>query len=696
MSNKIGSKSHLLYLFVIVLIFANKLDASTDSLSQIWTDTSLADSIRFNAIDEYYTKNLYTNTDSVFILTTYHFDLAEQKQSKKQKALALNKKAIVYSIKGDYGNSKKELDRVSDIYMSLNDSVGIAKVFNNIGAIYFYTIEYQKALNYYLKSLAIYQDNNEEENQASTLMNIGLIHLEIENYDLALQYFNESLYIYDKIGIQHTVDIGVLLQNMGYAHLGKKQYKEAKLNSQKALKLYEELNIYFGIGNSYVLNAKVCQKLNQIDSALFYIKKGLDIHHTTGARLVILKDKVLLANLILPTNVDKALKIGEEVLSSAYKYDDHFMKIDLYNLLYNCYKKKKEFTSALSMLENRNLHSDSLRIVQNRINIIKEGVQNDYEVRIANTQLKNRKARSQLKTTQLIKTYSIAFFSFSIVMCMIIFYRAKKAILSKEKEGLFDQITHLKNIEDTRNQLIQSDKMASVGLLIAGVAHEINNPINFISSGVIGLKKTLKDYGLTPNDVPSDELIKDMNDMIFAIEEGTRRTKKIVKSLRLFSSEDAENYIEVNLIAELEFTLRLLSNHLKKGTLVDKQFDNDEILIYCFPGQLNQVFMNVILNAIHAVADEGKIMIKLKEQKNNVVISISDNGSGIPDDIKQKIFEPFYTTKGIQEGTGLGLSISFGIIKKHKGTIEVKNNNPTGATFLITLPKHDDSLGEKI
>ena len=125
---------------------------------------------------------------------------------------------------------------------------------------------------------------------------------------------------------------------------------------------------------------------------------------------------------------------------------------------------------------------------------------------------------------------------------------------------------------------------------------------------------------------------------------------------------------------------------------MEKDFENETMPVFCFPGQLNQVFMNVLLNAIQAVEGAGTVKVGVREQEENMVISISDNGIGIPDDKKQKIFEPFYTTKKVQEGTGLGLSITFGIIKKHNGSIEVKDNVPKGTKFIIKLPMREDGL----
>ncbi len=262
------------------------------------------------------------------------------------------------------------------------------------------------------------------------------------------------------------------------------------------------------------------------------------------------------------------------------------------------------------------------------------------------------------------------------------------ALVSDITQKLLDQ----RKLEETRNQLIQSDKMASLGHLTAGIAHEINNPVNFISNGVKGLKKTLNEYIENPNTTEAKELINDMHDMISAIKDGSKRTTNIVKSLRQFSREDTEHYVEADIITGLESTITLLFNKLKHGIFLEREYDSESVILYCYPGQLNQVFMNVLLNAIQAIEQTGTIRIVVKEDDTNIIVKIIDNGVGIPDNIKAKVFEPFFTTKGVIDGTGLGLSISFGIVKKHKGEIEISDNTPKGTQVIITLPKVVNNL----
>ena len=143
----------LLYLFAFILIFANKVEANTDSLKQIWINVAQPDSIRFKAINAYYSKNLFSQPDSVILLTAYHIELAQQKRSEKEQAIALGKQAIAFNLKGDYDRALLEMNKVVDLYVSLNDSINLLKTYNNLALIYYYRIDYQDALKYFQNAL---------------------------------------------------------------------------------------------------------------------------------------------------------------------------------------------------------------------------------------------------------------------------------------------------------------------------------------------------------------------------------------------------------------------------------------------------------------------------------------------------------------------------------------------------------------
>ena len=178
---------------------------------------------------------------------------------------------------------------------------------------------------------------------------------------------------------------------------------------------------------------------------------------------------------------------------------------------------------------------------------------------------------------------------------------------------------------------------------------------------------------------------KEISNLLKGIEDGAKRTSEIVKGLRNFSRLDQNVFKKANINDSIDSTLTLLNNSIKNRIEIVKQY-GDLPEVDCFPGQINQVFMNILSNAIQAIPAAGKIFIKTWQDPHNVKISIRDTGAGMTDEVRKKIFDPFFTTKEVGKGTGLGLSISFGIIQKHNGEIEVYSNPGEGTEFAIRIP----------
>ncbi len=274
--------------------------------------------------------------------------------------------------------------------------------------------------------------------------------------------------------------------------------------------------------------------------------------------------------------------------------------------------------------------------------------------------------------------------------------------------------TH-KELKITQTQLVQSEKMASLGQLTAGIAHEINNPVNFITIGIMGLEKNFDVYkkvmsvyeSITTNDdieaillqvqeikkeYEFDEVKAYVEQLMADIKLGAEKTAEIVKGLRNFSRIDEAVQKNAFIHECLESTLTIINNKLGDIELV-KCYDQESEAILCYPGQLNQVFLNIINNAIDAIkmnSDKNairRITISTKHRANDVTISIKDSGIGMNSTTKKKIFDPFFTTKDVGKGTGLGLSISYGIIEKHQGIMDVISKPGSGTEFIITIPK---------
>ncbi len=297
-----------------------------------------------------------------------------------------------------------------------------------------------------------------------------------------------------------------------------------------------------------------------------------------------------------------------------------------------------------------------------------------------------------------------------------IILEAKVENRTKELEESNNELnTTLSNLKEAQSQLVDAEKMASLGQMTAGIAHELNNPINFVSSNVMPLRRDLDDVFEVLNAYeklkPEDQDLKrafeeieelkedielpfikeEISSLLNGIEEGANRTATIVKGLRVFSrlDEDALKRADVNEC--LDSTLIVVKSAIDGAVIVERNFDEDLPKINCYPGKLNQVFMNIITNAAQATKKNGKeekiVQINSSHDDNFVYIRISDNGVGMDEKTKSKIFDPFFTTKEVGEGTGLGLSIVLGIMNDHKGKIEVNSTLGEGTEFLLTLSR---------
>ncbi|UNW14225.1 ATP-binding protein [Xanthomonas phaseoli pv. phaseoli] len=265
-------------------------------------------------------------------------------------------------------------------------------------------------------------------------------------------------------------------------------------------------------------------------------------------------------------------------------------------------------------------------------------------------------------------------------------------------------------LNGAQDKLLQSEKMASIGQLAAGVAHEINNPIGYVHSNLGSLQEYLRSLftlieayeralqapdpkALIPeideirNRADIDFISRDLPQLMAESREGIERVTRIVRDLKDFSYSDrSESWKMVDLHAGLESTINIIWNELKYKVTLERNYA-ELPLVECLPSELNQVYMNMLLNAGQAIVERGTITVTTgRDEAENVWIQFQDSGAGIAPDLLQRIFDPFFTTKPVGSGTGLGLSISYGIINKHHGRIDVESTPGQGASFRITLP----------
>ncbi|ALZ76661.1 ATP-binding protein [Rheinheimera sp. F8] len=289
------------------------------------------------------------------------------------------------------------------------------------------------------------------------------------------------------------------------------------------------------------------------------------------------------------------------------------------------------------------------------------------------------------------------------------YFQAEQQLSARlEQEGAALKVLNEK-LSMAQSQLLQSEKMAAIGQLAAGVAHEINNPIGFISSNL----QTLQDYAArllkltafyekivsktgnetflalqrdTQQRLQFDFVRTDLPELLSESIDGIDRVAEIVKNLKAFSHVDNAQWQPANLVEGLESTLKIAANQLKYHVEIHRDYAADLPDVYCQPNQINQVLLNLLVNAAQAMDHKGHLYLRAWQQEQSVCIEVRDSGPGIAPEHMSRLFEPFFTTKAVGSGTGLGLSLSYSIVKKHQGNIEVQSPPGEGASFIVCLP----------
>jgi two-component system NtrC family sensor kinase len=247
-----------------------------------------------------------------------------------------------------------------------------------------------------------------------------------------------------------------------------------------------------------------------------------------------------------------------------------------------------------------------------------------------------------------------------------------------------------RKLKETQAQLIQHEKMASLGQLVAGIAHEINNPLAFVVNNLFIIETGFD--GLIPElephlPEPSLKRLRKVRVRLGEMREGLDRVKELVLDLRTFSRLDEGEFKTVDVVETMDAVLLLMKHRMNGRIEVEKHYGAPRTL-FCSAGRLHQVLMNLVSNAVDAMAGPGRIVITTSQTSELFLISIRDTGTGIPENIRSKIFDPFFTTKPVGQGTGLGLAISYGIVQEHGGSIEVQSEEGAGTEFVVKIPLH--------
>lgn len=458
-------------LIVGLLSYAAKAPKVT-VYKNIWENPNQPDSLRFKAINAYYEKTTFALPDSVLSVIEYHFDLARTKSNKTEMIKALSEKSFVYYIKDNIKKSEDLLKQAINIQTTLNDSNTLASLYTNLASVNRAQSKFLETIKYYNYALQIATAKKDQKLEAAVLGNLGLVYYDITNYEIAEYYFQKSLDIYKKLALQDK--IGYISLYLGAIDYEKGNYAQSIDRTEKALQLFESSNNLFSKADCHALLAKSYQKQNQKDKTFSEINKSIAINQQLNNTTRVIQNKIFLAEHYLDYNIPKATQIGEEVLRIIDFSTEKKSKSSLYHVLYQCYKQSGKIELSHDMYEKYIVYNDSVVKEQSNLALIKEAVNQEYQVRISKNKASFEKIERELKFSQYQKI-SFLFIVFAFLFFSLFFYFRRKNNYDRIKRNeLIEEIEILKR----STHAINSVKTENFVLNRTEVENAINRKLN--------------------------------------------------------------------------------------------------------------------------------------------------------------------------------------------------------------------------
>lgn len=682
----------------------------------------------------------YKEPDSAMIFWKESLNIREQ-QENYPKSLEILSELAQTSL--DIGQNRGALTynlRMLKLSQQMGDAKAEANAYNNTGYTLYQIGEPHAALDNFEKALAIDRNEGNEPNLiARDLSNMGIAYHALEREGEAISALLSSSELYKEEGDDFGLARNYHL--LASIYLLDKDYHNAGVYLDQAFELVKGREDLAEISQDlYATASSMAQERNDFQLALDYYREHLR-----------LKDSLVIVNKIQEENRIKeaaTIKNTEErlrkIIGDQQKNELTLIRLELEkeskDQMISLMEQESQLQAALQREENlenartlQALQAERERLISlgqaNEITTLQQNQklqemvlqEKSQEEILRKKEIENLERDKALQDSQLAVIegrrkylYAIgAILILGLLFSLIAFFlnrRANKRLAEKneaiEKSRL--ELSHtLDQLKSTQGKLVQSEKMASLGQLTAGIAHEINNPINFISGGISALKRNMDDikevlekFGeITPEnakevlkeveelkeEIEYEDILTEVDDLSQSISQGANQTASIVKGLRTFSRLDEGDLKFADLHENIDSTLVMLRSQYKDRVEIKKSY-GDLPPVQCYSGKLNQVFMNLLVNAIHAIPEKGWIAIETEQIGEYAQVKIQDSGKGMPEEVRKKIFDPFFTTKDVGEGTGLGLAITLGIIQDHKADIQVESEVGKGTTFTLKLP----------
>jgi signal transduction histidine kinase len=585
-----------------------------------------------------------------------------------------------------------------------------------IGIVNQNTGQYNKAVNFFLRSLEIAQNIGDKMEMSRAYNNLGIVQRRLGNLDMAIEYYSQSLNLSKELN--DLRGLGYAYNNIGTVLMQKGDISKALHFFENSLEIRQKLGDKKGV--SHVSNniGNLYRKQRNYPKAFLFFNKSLSIEHELNDRngIAMVNNSLAGLNIAIADSSSTSISIQERETflqkSINYAQKAYDISVDLKSFprqntsaghLMYAYKQLGNFKKALEFSEDFITTKDSM-FNQEKTKAIVE-MQTKYE-----TEKKQREIESQLLVIEKQeiegqrqkgqRNFFILVFSLSIILVFLILYayfqkQKNNRILTErsyEIETLNEEListneelqTQRDNLQDTlvklqqtQTQLIQSEKKASIGVLAAGVAHEINNPLNYIQGGIFAIENYVMER------IP--EHINDISPYLEIVKTGVLKSAKIVASLSHYSRNGDFIYENCDVHSIIENCLMILNDKIDNKLTIRKEYTPTPFTYLCNEGEMHQVILNILLNAIDAIENEGTIHISTKVANNSLEVSITDSGCGISPENLSKITDPFFTTKEAGKGTGLGLSIAQEIIENHGGKLAFESELGVGTTATITL-----------
>lgn len=624
---------------------------------------NLPDSIKIDLINDYITKYSPNDPGIALVYSDSAIYLSLKSKDSLRLANSLNRKGIALYYIGDYHTSLENYFHALSVKEKIGENSTLWREYNNIGLVLRNLDLNEDALKYFNQALKNLIEIDNKAYQAIAWNNIGITYRGMGDYLSAKEALSNALEINRTIGAQQSIAHN--LNNLGNVNFSQKKYSEAIGYFEKAFEINKSLlNNYEQVQNLNNL-ADVYLTMEQFSKSKVCLDKASEILKGIDAT------QLRLNNLMIYSDFFERTKDYRNAVIYKNNYimlSDSISKLNRtkqFNQLKNLANAEKEIQEVEFLKKINSIQGEKI-LIQRSIQI---GGATVILIILALLIIvwQNLRDKKKLNISLNERTYELEALNEE--------FQAANEELNTQRDNLEETVNILKS---TQNKLIQSEKMASIGILAAGVAHEINNPLNFIHGGIAGIKSYFNSNSKSHN--------ADIEFYVNAISEGVERASTIVDGLNHFSRDENYKSNDVDLHRIID-TCSLMLNSLTLDRIeLVKDLTNTPFRIYGNEGKLHQAIMNVMLNAVQAIDGRGAITIKTQIINSSIRLEIKDTGCGINQEILSKVFDPFFTTKEIGQGTGLGLSITYNIIQEHNGSIDVESLLGHGTNVKIEIP----------